>query len=106
MKGENEELVTLWVEKGRMISKTAPHLGTELFLLWGENITLYSHDGLQGGGVISLLGRERKLKKGSAKQRNEPQRTKLLRTSLLPTALCWGHLGSQELGVESCGGHH
>lgn len=54
--------------------------------------------------MISLLGRERKLKRGSAKQRNEPQGTKMLRTSLLPTALCWGHLGSQELGVESCGG--
>ena len=56
-------------------------------------------DGLQGGGVISLLGRERKLKMGSAKQQDE------LRTSGPPTDLCWRHL-RRHLGPSLYGKGH
>ena len=76
------------MEKGGIISKTPPYLGADSCC--GEKKSPSTVlDGLGSGGIISLPGKERKLKMESAKQIN------VLRTSSPPTALGWRHLGRQ-----------
>ena len=54
------------MEKERVISKTAPYLGIEIIPVEGKQISPSTVTArLQGGGMISLLGEERKLKKES-----------------------------------------
>lgn len=76
------------MEKGGIISKTLPYLGAHSCC--GEKQSPSTVlDGLEGGGIISLLGKERRLKMEFAKQINA------LGTSSPPTALGWRHLGRQ-----------
>lgn len=63
------------MEKGRIISKTAPYLGPVIIPVEERKISSSTAMArLQGGRVISLLDEERRLKKESLQSRRISQR--------------------------------